>query len=81
VKIASAEKSRNFTEPKFPVDIPLDAIAGSSTAQIDAVIYFCNDATEKVCLVDSVRIQLPLEVKSGAPAKVDLKIAAKARGK
>jgi len=81
VKIASAEKSRNFTEPKFPVDIPLDAIAGSTTAQIDAVIYFCNDATEKVCLVDSVRIQLPLEVKSGAPAKVDLKIAAKARGK
>lgn len=81
VKIASTEKSRNFTDPKFPVDIPLDAIAGNSTAQIDAVIYFCNDATEKVCLVDSVRIQLPLEVRSGAPARADLKIAAKARGK
>ena len=81
VKIASAEKSRQFSEPKFPVDIPLDAIAGSSTAQIDAVIYFCNDLSEKVCLVDSVRIRQPLEVKSGAPSKAEVRVAAKARGK
>jgi len=81
VKIASAEKSRNFSDPKFPVEIPVEAVGGSTTAVIDAVIYFCNDAAEKVCLVDSVRIRLPLEVKSGASTKAELKVAAKARGK
>jgi hypothetical protein len=44
------------------------------------VIYFCNDDKEKLCLVDSVRVNLPLEVKEGAPNKAKVEVAAKAKG-
>jgi thiol-disulfide isomerase/thioredoxin len=81
VKITDKETARNFTEPKFPFEIPLDATQGESTATIDAVIYFCNDEKEKVCLVDSVRVNVPLEVKEGAQKQAKVEIAAKARGK
>ncbi|MEP7272538.1 MAG: hypothetical protein ABI882_13625, partial [Acidobacteriota bacterium] len=80
VRITSSERSRNFTEPKFPVEIPVEALTGSTTATIDAVIYFCNDETQKICLVDSVRIQLPLEVKAGAPRRAQIEVVAKAKG-
>jgi thiol-disulfide isomerase/thioredoxin len=81
VKITDKETARNFTEPKFPFEIPLDARQGESTATIDAVIYFCNDEKEKVCLVDSVRVNVPLEVKEGAQKQATIEVAAKARGK
>jgi thiol-disulfide isomerase/thioredoxin len=74
------EASRNFTEPKFPLEIPVEAVAGEGTATIDAVIYFCNDEKDKVCLVDSVRVNVPLEVKAGAPARANVEVAAKAKG-
>jgi hypothetical protein len=80
LRISGTEKARNFTDPKFPLEIPVEAIAGQSTATIDSVIYFCNDADEKVCLVDSVRVRLPLEVTNGAPSRADVKVTAKAKG-
>jgi thiol-disulfide isomerase/thioredoxin len=80
VKITDKEMARNFTEPKFPFEIPLDATQGESTATIDAVIYFCNDEKDKVCLVDSVRVNVPLEVKEGAQKQAKVEVAAKARG-
>ena len=80
LRISGTERARNFTEPKFPLEIPVEAIAGQSTATIDSVIYFCNDADEKVCLVDSVRIRVPLEVTSGAPSRAEVKVTAKAKG-
>jgi thiol-disulfide isomerase/thioredoxin len=80
VKVTAAEKSRNFSEPKFPLEIPIEAGAGATTATIDAVIYFCNDETQKICLVDSVRVEVPLEVKAGAPRRAAVEVAAKAKG-
>jgi thiol-disulfide isomerase/thioredoxin len=80
IKVTAAEKSRNFSEPKFPLEIPIEAGAGATTATIDAVIYFCNDETQKICLVDSVRIEVPLEVKAGAPRRAAVEVAAKAKG-
>ena len=80
VKITAAEKARNFTEPKFPLEVPVEAVAGESTATIDAVIYFCNDETQKICLVDSVRVKVPLEVRAGAASRAQVEITAKAKG-
>jgi thiol-disulfide isomerase/thioredoxin len=80
VKITAAEKARNFTEPKFPLEIPVEATAGESTARIDAVIYFCNDETQKICLVDSVRVKVPLEVRAGGSNRAAIDIATKAKG-
>lgn len=80
VKITAKETARNFTEPKFPLEIPIEAASGATTATIDAVIYFCNDDKDKVCLVDSVRVNVPLEVKEGALKQAKVEVAAKARG-
>ena len=80
IKITAKETAQNFTEPKFPFEIPIEAIKGESTATIDAVIYFCNDEKDKVCLVDSVRVNIPLEVKEGAPRQARIEVAAKAKG-
>ncbi len=80
VRITTAETSRNFTEPNFPLEIPIKAMKGEITVTIDAVIYFCNAEVQQICLVDSVRIQLPLEVKDGAPHSVVVEVAAKAGG-
>ncbi|HKX27091.1 MAG TPA: thioredoxin-like domain-containing protein [Blastocatellia bacterium] len=81
VKITARETARNFSEPKFPIEIPIQAFKGETTATIDAVIYFCNDNQNQVCLVDSVRAQVPLEVKDGAPTRAKIEIEAKTRGK
>jgi len=80
VKITAKETARNFTEPKFPLEIPIEAVAGATTATIDSVIYFCNDDKDKICLVDSVRVNVPLEVKAGAPKQAKVEVAAKAKG-
>lgn len=80
VKITAKETAQNFTEPKFPLDIPVEAVAGATTATIDSVIYFCNDDKDKICLVDSVRVIVPLEVKAGAPKQAKVEVAAKAKG-
>jgi hypothetical protein len=74
------ESAQNFTEPKFPFEIPVEAVEGEGAATIDAVIYFCNDEKDKVCLVDSVRVNVPLEVKEGAPKLAKVEVAAKAKG-
>lgn len=81
LKITAKESSQNFTEPKFPFEIPVEAVKGQTTATIDAVIYFCNDEKEKVCLVDSVRVNVPVEVKAGAPRTAKVEVAAKYAGK
>lgn len=80
VRITADEKSRNFSEPKFPVEIPVEAVAGTTTATIDAVIYFCDEKTQQLCLVDSVRIETPIEVREGAPRRAVVEVNAKSRG-
>jgi sugar lactone lactonase YvrE len=80
VKITAKQAAQNFTEPKFPLEIPVEAVAGTTTATIDSVIYFCNDDKDKICLVDSVRVNVPLEVKAGAPKQAKVEVAAKAKG-
>jgi len=81
VRITDTETARNFTEPKFPFEIPIEASAGETSATIEAIIYFCNDEKEKVCLVDKVRVNVPLEVKEGAPSQAKVEVVAKAHGK
>jgi hypothetical protein len=80
VKITAKETAQNFTDPKFPLEIPVQAVSGATTATIDSVIYFCNDDKDKICLVDSIRVNVPLEVKAGAPKQAKVEVAAKAKG-
>lgn len=76
VKITAKENIVSFTEPKFPFEIPIETYKGQTNAVIDAVVYYCNDDKEKVCLVDSLRINVPIEVSDNASktAKINIQV-------
>lgn len=76
---ATKESTRSFTEPKFPLEIPVEASPGATSLAIEAIIYFCNDLQDKVCLVDRIKIDLPVEVKAGGKSQAAIEVVAGGR--
>ena len=48
---------------------------GSGVVSADLTIYYCETATAQLCLVDLVRLQLPVEVRAGGAATAMLRYA------
>ena len=74
--IALAEDAATVQQvaPSFPLDIPLTLGAGQ--LQADLVIYYCEAATESLCLLEQVRLLLPLEVGAGgSTAEINYAVA------
>ncbi len=57
----------------FPVAIPFHAEKGMTTVTVDAVVYFCEEKNASVCLVDNIRLEIPVEVTEAGMQ--DLKVA------
>jgi hypothetical protein len=72
--LAHGSDARNLQDPKFPLEIPVEAKAGETEVTIDAVVYYCRDDAVKLCMVDPLRIQATLEAKEGAPDHANLAI-------
>lgn len=51
--------------PSFPLQIPLTFNSGAGTLQADLVIYYCEAVTESLCLLEQVRLVLPVQVAEG----------------
>lgn len=49
--------------PSFPLQVPL-TINGAGELQADLVIYYCEAEAESLCLLEQVRLRLPVEVGS-----------------
>lgn len=79
VKIAEGAETRQ--DFQSPLEIPVEAVQGSAIMAIDAVIYFCNTAAPQICLVDCVRILLPLEVNDGAANVAQVTVAVIEKGR
>lgn len=73
---ATKENARSFNEPRFPFEIPVEARSGTTVFTIEAIVYFCNDLQDKVCLVDRVSIDLPVEVKAGGKTQASIEVVA-----
>ncbi|WP_420632268.1 thioredoxin-like domain-containing protein [Candidatus Leptofilum sp.] len=59
--------------PSFPQQIPVVFTAGAGELQADLVIYYCEAEAESLCLLEQVRLLLPLEVgESDATAVADM---------
>ena len=54
----------------FPLDIPFTASEGMTELNIDAVIYFCEDDNKSLCLVDNIRLTVPVDVNDSGPDNV-----------
>ncbi|MCB8979330.1 MAG: redoxin domain-containing protein [Ardenticatenaceae bacterium] len=50
--------------PSFPLQVPL-TVNGAGELQADLVIYYCEAEAESLCLLEQVRLLLPIEVGSG----------------
>lgn len=76
IRLTAKETSRSLNEPKFPLEVPFEARAGESNVTVEAIIYFCNDLQDKVCLVDRMRINVPIDVRPGAKNQAAIEVVA-----
>ena len=76
--IARFEKAvltRNFSKDASPVTVRLTSALGKTRLRIETVVYHCTQKTAR-CFFDSIRLEVPLEVKAGGPRRVPLVITA-----
>ncbi|MFH1104098.1 MAG: thioredoxin-like domain-containing protein [Actinomycetota bacterium] len=56
--------------PQFPLTVPMTFGAGSGTLTGDVTVYFCREGALALCLIDRVRLEIPVSVTPGAAADV-----------
>ena len=61
--------------PDFSVEIPITAVSGSDKLILDAVVYFCEEGST-VCLFDSIRLVVPVEVSGAGESDINLSVDA-----
>jgi len=64
VTIAEADHMGHMIAPSLPLAIPFQAAAGThqATAAIDVTFYYCRKDDTGVCVIQSVRWQVPLHI-------------------
>jgi len=53
---------QRIVEPSFPLTIPVVLSAGEADITGDLVIYYCEEETQSLCLIERVRLQIPVTV-------------------
>ena len=53
---------QRIVEPSFPLTIPIVLSAGEADITGDLVIYYCEEETQSLCLIERVRLQIPVTV-------------------
>lgn len=75
VAFTKTPKDFDFKKGKFPITLPVSAKAGSAEITIDAELYLCEDVS-KICMLDNVRITIPVQVTPSGEASVAVTIEA-----
>ncbi len=60
------DADRSITAPSFPIEVPAVFSPGSGALTAELTIYYCTAETEELCLIERVRIVVPVEVGAGA---------------
>ena len=58
--------TQTVLEPSFPLEVPITLRAGQTLLTGDLVIYYCEHESIGLCLVEQVRLELPVTVESEA---------------
>lgn len=61
IQITEAERTGQHTAPALPVAIPFQAVTGTAMATVDATFYYCREDDTGVCVIQSVRWEVPLQ--------------------
>jgi hypothetical protein len=64
------DASRSLVAPEFPVAVDGSFRKGESTVTGDLTLYYCEEETVFLCLVQQVRLVVPLRVVEGGEAAV-----------
>ncbi len=56
------DADRSIVAPTFPLTIPASFAEGAGTLIGDLTLYYCEDETAQICLIQQVRLQVPLRV-------------------
>jgi thiol-disulfide isomerase/thioredoxin/sugar lactone lactonase YvrE len=57
---------QHIAGPQFPLSLPASFAAGETTLTSDLVIYYCDAQAQSLCLIEQVRLRVPLTVVAGA---------------
>ena len=65
--------SREIVAPVFPIEVTLLGLSASTgTLIVDVTTYFCTEATKELCLIDRVRLAVPVTVAAGSVASAEI---------
>jgi len=62
VATMGAGSSREILAPTFPLEATAAFRAGSGSITADLTIYYCTNDAEALCLIEQVRVTVPIEV-------------------
>jgi hypothetical protein len=57
---------QTFSNPTFPVSVPIKVSEGEATIRADFVVYFCEAGKESLCYFKEARVSVPLKAQKGA---------------
>jgi len=55
-----------FSNPRFPVSVPIKVSEGEATLRADFVVYYCEAVKESLCFFKEARVSIPVKVVKGS---------------
>ncbi|MGH2543277.1 MAG: thioredoxin-like domain-containing protein, partial [Ardenticatenaceae bacterium] len=62
------DANRSIVAPAFPLSLGATFRAGQSTLTAELTIFYCEAETEAICLIQQVRLVVPVQVREGGGA-------------
>ncbi len=56
----------SLTGATFPVEVPVEFVAGDGTLTADLTVIYCRETTQSLCLIQQLRFVAPITVSPGA---------------
>ncbi len=72
VVVLAPDANRAIVEPQFPLTLDAAFYAGQGTLTGDLNIFYCEKAKESLCLIERVRLQVPLIVEETGGSTLSL---------
>ncbi len=57
---------QTFSNPKFPVGVPIKVSEGEATVRADFLVYYCEAAKESLCYFKEALVRIPVKVIKGS---------------
>jgi len=62
----TAGAQQTFSNPTFPLTVPIRVSEGEASISAEFIIYFCETAKESLCYFKEARLSIPIKAKNGS---------------